>query len=221
MWGRGAGALGAATAPTTGLVLTITFLVSDALAVVTVMPMVARDLGGLRLYRALRRWARNLLVAERHQSAGTAGDRLCYRICAVCRLPPGPPLCAWIPRRSSAASEMVLGTDAVHSAPRPFGSHKPTLRRVLVLAGGLSSVFASPSWDSWPPLAWRGSDFRAATLACRISVKSAGASWRRGGQGQPGGRYRWPRPWPGPRPRGPRGRCRGTGRPRSPRSSCR
>jgi len=65
VWGRGAGALGAATAPTTGLVLTITFLMSDALAVVTVMPVVARDLGGLRLYRALRRWARNLLVAER------------------------------------------------------------------------------------------------------------------------------------------------------------
>jgi MFS family permease len=35
---------------TTGLVLTITFIASEALAVVTVMPVVARDLGGLRLY---------------------------------------------------------------------------------------------------------------------------------------------------------------------------
>jgi MFS family permease len=33
-----------------GLVLTITFVASEALAVVTVMPVVARDLGGLRLY---------------------------------------------------------------------------------------------------------------------------------------------------------------------------
>src|SRR5262245_55390891 len=35
---------------TTGLVLTITFVASEALAVVTVMPVVACDLGGLRLY---------------------------------------------------------------------------------------------------------------------------------------------------------------------------
>jgi MFS family permease len=35
---------------TTGLVLTITFVAFEALAVVTVMPVVARDLGGLRLY---------------------------------------------------------------------------------------------------------------------------------------------------------------------------
>ena len=35
---------------TTGLVLTITFVASEALAVVTVMPLAARDLGGLRLY---------------------------------------------------------------------------------------------------------------------------------------------------------------------------
>jgi MFS family permease len=35
---------------TAGLVLTITFIASEALAVVTVMPVVARDLGGLRLY---------------------------------------------------------------------------------------------------------------------------------------------------------------------------
>src|SRR5207237_4328235 len=35
---------------TTGLVLTITFVASETLAVVTVMPVVARDLGGLRLY---------------------------------------------------------------------------------------------------------------------------------------------------------------------------
>jgi MFS family permease len=35
---------------TTGLVLTITFVASEALAVVTVMPVVARDLGGLGLY---------------------------------------------------------------------------------------------------------------------------------------------------------------------------
>jgi MFS family permease len=34
----------------TGLVLTITFIASEALAVVTVMPIVARDLGGLDLY---------------------------------------------------------------------------------------------------------------------------------------------------------------------------
>jgi MFS family permease len=35
---------------TGGLVLTVTFVASEALAVVTVMPVVARDLGGLRLY---------------------------------------------------------------------------------------------------------------------------------------------------------------------------
>jgi MFS family permease len=35
---------------TVGLVLTITFVASEALAVVTVMPVVAHDLGGLRLY---------------------------------------------------------------------------------------------------------------------------------------------------------------------------
>jgi MFS family permease len=35
---------------TMGLVLTITFVASEALAVVTVMPVAARDLGGLRLY---------------------------------------------------------------------------------------------------------------------------------------------------------------------------
>jgi MFS family permease len=35
---------------TTGLVLTITLIASEALAVVTIMPVVARDLGGLRLY---------------------------------------------------------------------------------------------------------------------------------------------------------------------------
>lgn len=35
---------------TGGLVLTITFVASEALAVVTIMPVVARDLGGLRLY---------------------------------------------------------------------------------------------------------------------------------------------------------------------------
>jgi MFS family permease len=35
---------------TVGLVLTITFVASESLAVVTVMPVVARDLGGLRLY---------------------------------------------------------------------------------------------------------------------------------------------------------------------------
>jgi MFS family permease len=35
---------------TGGLVLTITFVAAEALAVVTVMPVVARDLGGLRLY---------------------------------------------------------------------------------------------------------------------------------------------------------------------------
>src|SRR5260370_27188332 len=35
---------------TAGLVLTITFVASEALAVVTVMPIVARHLGGLQLY---------------------------------------------------------------------------------------------------------------------------------------------------------------------------
>jgi MFS family permease len=35
---------------TIGLVLTITFIASEALAVITVMPVVARDLGGLSLY---------------------------------------------------------------------------------------------------------------------------------------------------------------------------
>ena len=35
---------------TTGLVLTVTFIASEALAVVTVMPIVARDLSGLRSY---------------------------------------------------------------------------------------------------------------------------------------------------------------------------
>lgn len=34
---------------TVGLLLTITFVASESLAVVTVMPLVARDLGGLRL----------------------------------------------------------------------------------------------------------------------------------------------------------------------------
>src|SRR4029077_14587865 len=34
----------------TGLVLTITFVASEALAVVTVMPVAARDLGGLKVY---------------------------------------------------------------------------------------------------------------------------------------------------------------------------
>src|SRR3984957_13512781 len=33
-----------------GLVLTVTFVASEALAVVTIMPVVARDLGGLSLY---------------------------------------------------------------------------------------------------------------------------------------------------------------------------
>ena len=35
---------------TAGLVLTVTFVASESLAVITVMPVVARDLGGLRLY---------------------------------------------------------------------------------------------------------------------------------------------------------------------------
>src|SRR5262249_62309827 len=35
---------------TVGLVLTITFVASEALAVVTVMPVAAHDLGGIRLY---------------------------------------------------------------------------------------------------------------------------------------------------------------------------
>src|SRR5262245_66432108 len=35
---------------TTGLILTITFVASEALAVVTVMPVAAHDLGGIRLY---------------------------------------------------------------------------------------------------------------------------------------------------------------------------
>src|SRR5260370_40931865 len=49
---RGGGGLMAPQrrALTVGLVLTITFVASEALAVVTVMPVVARDLGGLRLY---------------------------------------------------------------------------------------------------------------------------------------------------------------------------
>ncbi|HLN66197.1 MAG TPA: MFS transporter [Streptosporangiaceae bacterium] len=53
--GQGGGEGGGLMAPqrralTVGLVLTITFVASEALAVVTVMPVVARDLGGLRLY---------------------------------------------------------------------------------------------------------------------------------------------------------------------------
>ena len=49
--GRAAGLWAPQTrALTTGLVLTVTFVASEALAVVTVMPVVARDLGGLRLY---------------------------------------------------------------------------------------------------------------------------------------------------------------------------
>ncbi|HXP33431.1 MAG TPA: hypothetical protein VN820_05400, partial [Acidimicrobiales bacterium] len=35
---------------TTGLVLSVTFIASEALAVITVMPVVARDLHGLALY---------------------------------------------------------------------------------------------------------------------------------------------------------------------------
>jgi MFS family permease len=41
---------GSHRALTVGLVLTITFIASEALAVVTIMPVVARDLGGLKLY---------------------------------------------------------------------------------------------------------------------------------------------------------------------------
>jgi MFS family permease len=49
--GRGGGLMAPRQrALTVGLVLTITFVASEALAVVTVMPVVARDLGGLRLY---------------------------------------------------------------------------------------------------------------------------------------------------------------------------
>ena len=53
--GRGGGAGDSLWAPerralTVGLVLTITFVASEALAVVTIMPEVARDLGGLHLY---------------------------------------------------------------------------------------------------------------------------------------------------------------------------
>jgi MFS family permease len=53
--GGAGGQVGGLMAPqrralTVGLVLTITFVASEALAVVTVMPVVARDLGGLRLY---------------------------------------------------------------------------------------------------------------------------------------------------------------------------
>jgi MFS family permease len=53
--GEGRGQGGGLMAPerralTVGLVLTVTFVASEALAVVTVMPVVARDLGGLRLY---------------------------------------------------------------------------------------------------------------------------------------------------------------------------
>src|SRR5215472_2675289 len=35
---------------TVGLILTITVVASESLAVITVLPVVARDLGGLRLY---------------------------------------------------------------------------------------------------------------------------------------------------------------------------
>src|SRR6266853_3955378 len=49
--GRGSGLWAPQTrALTAGLVLSVTFVASEALAVVTVMPVVARDLGGLRLY---------------------------------------------------------------------------------------------------------------------------------------------------------------------------
>src|SRR5690242_4257124 len=49
--GRTGGLWAAQTrALTVGLVLTISFVASEALAVVTVLPVVARDLGGLRLY---------------------------------------------------------------------------------------------------------------------------------------------------------------------------
>ena len=49
---RGAGGLWSPQrrALSTGLVLTITFIASEALAVITIMPVVARDLGGLSLY---------------------------------------------------------------------------------------------------------------------------------------------------------------------------
>src|ERR1700685_867072 len=52
MRGGQAGGLWAARARAApaGVVLTITFVASEALAVVTVMPVVARDLGGFRLY---------------------------------------------------------------------------------------------------------------------------------------------------------------------------
>src|SRR5580698_11254121 len=50
--GAAAGGLWSAQrrALTAGLVLTITFIASEALAVVTIMPVVAHDLGGLSLY---------------------------------------------------------------------------------------------------------------------------------------------------------------------------
>jgi MFS family permease len=48
----GSGGLWSAShrALTLGLVLTITFIAAEALAVITIMPVVARDLGGLKLY---------------------------------------------------------------------------------------------------------------------------------------------------------------------------
>jgi MFS family permease len=58
----------------TGLVLTVTFVASEALAVATVMPVVARDLGGLRLYG----WAFSAFLLSSVigiVAAGRAADR--------------------------------------------------------------------------------------------------------------------------------------------------
>ena len=85
---------------TVGLVLTITFVASEALAVVTVMPVVARDLGGLRLYG----WVFSgfmLGSVVGIVAAGREADRRGRRFRSWpgwCCSAPGWPWRAWLPR---------------------------------------------------------------------------------------------------------------------------
>ncbi len=100
--GPGAGLWAPQTrALTLGLVLTITFVASEALAVVTVMPVVARDLGGLRLYG----WVFSGFMLGQPSSAScwpagkpTAAGRRSRSWPGWCCSDPGWPSRAWPPR---------------------------------------------------------------------------------------------------------------------------
>src|SRR5258708_22738288 len=79
---------------TTGLVLTITFVASEALAVVTVMPVVARDLGGLRLYG----WGFSAFMLGSVAGIVAAGREPDRRAPPLARLPGCEPICCGRPR---------------------------------------------------------------------------------------------------------------------------